>query len=165
MVRETESGAKVLECDCAETEQRFRVRKNDAAAYVVQCLTCGREIRQVRANTPGLQRIPFDETLQETWQRKLKTFWKLQTEQREAQREKENTEWWQRYNLYLKSKDWQERRRLVLERDKYVCQGCMRNKATQVHHLTYEHVTKEFLFELTSLCEACHRRIHPRNTL
>lgn len=66
----------------------------------------------------------------------------------------------ERYREYLKSDQWLHRRDLVLERDQYKCQACLCNKATQVHHLTYNHVYEEFMYELTSVCESCHRRIH-----
>ena len=39
----------------------------------------------------------------------------------------------------------------------------MKNKATQVHHLTYQHVFAEFAFELVAVCDECHARLHPRN--
>lgn len=63
------------------------------------------------------------------------------------------------YNEYLASDLWQTKRRLVLERDKYVCQSCIKAKAIQVHHLSYEHVFNEPLFELTSVCIRCHEII------
>lgn len=70
-------------------------------------------------------------------------------------------EWWQRYNAYLSSVAWKRKRSLVLERDNYVCQGCMQQRATQAHHLTYAHVGHELLFELVSVCDTCHHTLHP----
>lgn len=168
-VTETTWGTKQLACDCATNEIRFRLRNNGVGAYVYQCLTCGREMRQIGKNTPEVQalatRTPFDESLLEGWQRKLRLFHELQFQQRQQQRIQEeddkNAEWWRQYTAYLKTPQWAEKRRLVLERDKYVCQGCLRSRASHVHHLTYEHVRNELLFELISLCTACHRRIHP----
>lgn len=65
------------------------------------------------------------------------------------------------YAGYLLTGPWREKRRLALERDNYVCQGCLLATATTVHHLTYTHVQAEFLFELVSVCDECHRRLHP----
>ena len=61
----------------------------------------------------------------------------------------------EKYRKYLLSERWLWIRRAVLDRDKYRCQICGSN-AEEVHHLTYEHLENEFLFELVSLCRRCH---------
>jgi 5-methylcytosine-specific restriction endonuclease McrA len=68
--------------------------------------------------------------------------------------------WWLMYKEYLKTDKWQNKRAKVLERDKYLCQACLVNKATQVHHLTYEEVTDEPMFDLISICSPCHEKLH-----
>lgn len=64
------------------------------------------------------------------------------------------------YRQYLESADWATMRNRVLERDKHLCQGCLRERATQVHHLSYKNLRREFAFELISVCDTCHERIH-----
>jgi 5-methylcytosine-specific restriction endonuclease McrA len=64
------------------------------------------------------------------------------------------------YALYLQSPEWQARRRLTLERDKYKCQGCLTAPATQVHHKNYDHRGDELLYDLVSLCRSCHEKTH-----
>lgn len=64
------------------------------------------------------------------------------------------------YAEYLKSEEWALRRDLVMARAKNRCEGCGLRAASEVHHLTYEHVTQEFLFELVALCGDCHERAH-----
>lgn len=64
------------------------------------------------------------------------------------------------YRQYLHSPTWAELRNRVLERDKHLCQGCLRNRATQVHHRTYQNLFQEFAFELEAVCDDCHIRIH-----
>ena len=64
------------------------------------------------------------------------------------------------YQEYLKSEQWQQLRRKVLRRDLHICQGCLAQPASEVHHTTYGHVRSEFVFELVSLCRDCHRRLH-----
>lgn len=54
------------------------------------------------------------------------------------------------YGEYLQSEDWWERRNLVMERAAGRCEGCRKAEPVDVHHLTYEHVTHEFLFELVA---------------
>ena len=81
---------------------------------------------------------------------------------REAtERAERDREWRVWYDRYLESPAWAERRRLVLERAGGKCEGCRKRLATQVHHLTYEHVGNELLFELVAVCRDCHERIHP----
>jgi hypothetical protein len=65
------------------------------------------------------------------------------------------------YQDYLSSPAWKHRRDLVLWRSRGICEGCQSSKATEVHHLTYEHVGEELLFELVAVCRACHEKIHP----
>lgn len=60
------------------------------------------------------------------------------------------------YEEYMKSPEWFSLRETVLIRDSYTCQICF-NKAEEVHHLTYKHFKKEYLFELISLCKTCHK--------
>jgi 5-methylcytosine-specific restriction endonuclease McrA len=64
------------------------------------------------------------------------------------------------YQAYLKSPAWSMRRRQVFLRCGGVCEGCGRKPMEEVHHLTYEHVGWEFLWELKGLCTDCHQRIH-----
>ena len=79
-----------------------------------------------------------------------------------ADQERRDREWWQWYDKYLASPEWLARRHAVLKRDGHLCQGCLRNTATQVHHLTYERVGGEMLFDLVSVCKACHEKIHEK---
>ena len=62
------------------------------------------------------------------------------------------------YGKYLDSPAWSNLRKHILERDGYLC-ICGR-KATEVHHKTYERTGKEYLSDLVSLCELCHRLVH-----
>lgn len=66
---------------------------------------------------------------------------------------------YENYKDYLRSPEWRRKRKLVLKRDLYICQACLVNSATEVHHITYEHVFNEFLFELVSVCRHCHENI------
>jgi len=68
--------------------------------------------------------------------------------------------WLARYKEYRKTPEWKRKRALILKRDKHQCQGCSTAPATQAHHLTYFHVGEEFLFELVTVCNSCHKRLH-----
>jgi 5-methylcytosine-specific restriction endonuclease McrA len=73
----------------------------------------------------------------------------------------QDEEWWRRYDEYLSTDEWHQRRRLVLERDGGICQNCRAARATQAHHLSYRNVGNEFLWELVAVCDDCHVCCHP----
>jgi hypothetical protein len=70
-----------------------------------------------------------------------------------------NDEAWDKYNEYLNSEKWKLKRKKVLERDNYLCQACLTNRAEQIHHLTYNNIYDEPLYELLSVCKRCHMKI------
>lgn len=64
------------------------------------------------------------------------------------------------YQAYLASTRWAAKREAVMRRCGGVCEGCGEATATEVHHLSYDHVYDEFLWELVAVCAECHRRAH-----
>jgi len=68
-----------------------------------------------------------------------------------------------KYGEYLLTEEWRKKRQLVLNRCKNMCEGCGINQAEAVHHLTYEHIYDEFLFELIGICNKCHAKIHDKS--
>lgn len=65
------------------------------------------------------------------------------------------------YKEYIESDWWKDLRKRILIRDKHTCQIC-KNRAEEVHHLTYAHKGSEYHFELVSLCSDCHlKHYHP----
>lgn len=68
--------------------------------------------------------------------------------------------WPELYRDYLRSHEWAMLRAKVMRRAQHCCEGCGDTRPTEVHHLTYENVTREFLFELVALCTECHERLH-----
>lgn len=82
----------------------------------------------------------------------------------EKQQKTEQELWWSNYTKYLQTMHWYDLRKQVLERDKYLCQACLKGKATQVHHLSYtlfNSIGKSMAFELIAICYPCHKTIHP----
>jgi 5-methylcytosine-specific restriction endonuclease McrA len=49
-----------------------------------------------------------------------------------------------------------------LERDDYLCQACLTNKAEEIHHLTYENIYDEPLYQLIAVCKRCHDKIEAK---
>lgn len=64
------------------------------------------------------------------------------------------------YIEYLKSTDWHERRKELMEEANWVCSECG-EKATQLHHLSYENLGEEELeIDVVPLCKDCHKEKH-----
>jgi hypothetical protein len=64
------------------------------------------------------------------------------------------------YDEYLKTPQWRAKRAKVLERCGGLCEGCREKTAKEVHHLTYDHLFDELLFELVGVCADCHAKAH-----
>lgn len=65
-----------------------------------------------------------------------------------------------KYQLYLTSPEWRDKRVLALQRDNNICQDCKMKSADEVHHLTYDNLFNEPLEDLKSLCGQCHKAAH-----
>jgi 5-methylcytosine-specific restriction endonuclease McrA len=64
------------------------------------------------------------------------------------------------YVEYLKSEDWQERRKEMMEEANWECYECG-EKATQLHHLNYNNIGFELLYvDVVPLCNKCHKEVH-----
>lgn len=167
-----ESWSEYWDCRHPQTEIRWRIRRNGVGCWSVQCLHCGRELRQVAKNSPQArsiaERIPFDEDLADQIQEDFKreseqrmTEWREEQEAQKHARQKDADSWRERYENYLKTPQWRKRRDLVMQRANGMCEGCGQRRATQVHHKTYEHLENELLFELVAVCFQCHCILHP----
>lgn len=133
----------------------LRQRLNHAGAVTIgwQCLECGcwKAVKRSAVSAPG-SLPPFDPGIATRMQEARRLLW-----------EEEKTEkirgWWERYDRYLKSERWKKKRVAVLARDGKVCRACLVREASQAHHLSYEHVGDEPLFDLVAVCSECHDRI------
>ncbi|MDE2104664.1 MAG: hypothetical protein KGL39_45935 [Patescibacteria group bacterium] len=125
-------------------------------AYQYQCLTCGMECGTRKASEVerlNLPTGPWDDSIYQKW-------WAAQQVSYNQKKADEKAEWFKWYNAYLTTPEWKAKREKVLDRAKGLCEGCGNRRAIQSHHLTYEHVGNEFLWELVAVCEACHLRFH-----
>jgi len=62
---------------------------------------------------------------------------------------------------YLASKEWQDKRKLVLTRDNYTCQHCGSTHNLNVHHMRgYDLIPFEPISYLLTLCSTCHTKEH-----
>lgn len=80
----------------------------------------------------------------------------------------------EKYQAYLCSREWAEKREAVRERCGGICERCENLSMDAVHHLTYARKYEESLEDLQSICRFCHEYTHgklsvdpahPRNKL
>lgn len=61
------------------------------------------------------------------------------------------------YIEYLRSPLWRLKRQEAIEWAQNKCTVCGSQRRLQVHHLTYERLGKEHLFDLQVVCKECHK--------
>lgn len=139
---------------------RTRVIRNGSIQYRRQCLDCGQAIGNMipKAIATLEAEGSFDESLFEEKKRES-------MERQKAKWQDEREGWWDWYSHYLESDAWKIRRRKVLQRCNGICEGCHEAPVAEVHHLTYENVGQELLYQLVGLCDNCHQIAHLENPL
>jgi hypothetical protein len=65
-----------------------------------------------------------------------------------------------KYQAYLCSREWSEKKAAVLARSGGVCERCHQHPVDHTHHLTYQNKYKERLEELAGWCKGCHDFTH-----
>jgi len=146
-------------------ELRKLITSNQSVQIRPQCLICGLPAGPTRKKAEftaeELAGLPlWDKEIASRHQGERSAAY---TVLRDAEENRVRGAWLAEYNKYLRSPEWKRKRALAMKRDGFWCQGCLEQKATQAHHLTYEHVCHEFLFELVSVCDDCHTRLHGNN--
>jgi 5-methylcytosine-specific restriction endonuclease McrA len=151
-------------CPHTRTEARRRVSDTGRVSYWLQCLHCGSfsKGQVAKATLADPDAVPdADDTLSDAYhaaRRRRQAAIEQRHVRIQKQEQAEHRRW---YDQYRKSPRWQTNRRAVMERAQGLCEGCRRRPATEVHHLTYDNVGNEFLWELKAVCSHCHRRCHP----
>lgn len=144
-----------------------RERSNGAIFYQSFCSLCGepgavqkkKELteQQIKIASSNCNYEYIQDLRNEHNKQKLEKYNKYIAKARD-----EVSETWQNwyYNEYLQSSVWKEKASKVKKRAKGVCECCLERKAEQIHHLSYQHVGREPLFELVAICTECHKDIH-----
>ena len=156
-----------MDCVTHESHLVRKVAANGASQFTYQCQRCG-QIDYSRTGrgpwvakpaTIDVDALPlWSDSLQEASISAVRL-------QAEAQRAERDQEWWDSYHDYLNSGEWRQKRIRVLRRDGHLCQGCLENVATDVHHMTYDRLFSELLCDLISLCPECHQKCHPHKDI
>jgi len=151
-------------CPHEMIEVRRSIVGHGQIQYRNQCLDCGDLIGSAIAKAKVvlpvkdhdielLNRVTLDRAnaIAEIW---LRHYWR--------QKERDS-KWWKNYKQYLQTDQWKRKRELVLDRANQLCEGCRERPATEVHHLTYDRVFDEFLYDLVAMCDVCHAKCHPES--
>lgn len=69
----------------------------------------------------------------------------------------------EKYQAYLCSREWSEKKEAVRKRCNGVCERCKVNAMNAVHHLTYERKYAERLDDLQAICNGCHDFTHAKS--
>jgi 5-methylcytosine-specific restriction endonuclease McrA len=157
--------AAVYDEKCAHDwrEIRRRVSSSGRVSFWAQCMVCGSCYGNAiaRANVPDADNVPdFDPDLHKQWYAERQERLDGVNQKHIRLQKAEKAGWWRWYDQYLKSTAWRLRRDAVMTRAGGVCEGCRTRPAAQVHHLTYDNVGNEFLWELVAVCMPCHERLH-----
>ena len=148
------------DCDHPNTELRAK-RISTGIQYKQQCLVCGRAASNaIKHDEVKVFPPEWDEQIAMRWEAAARERHQADLDARDGQISTESLERRETYQRYLCSTEWRERRRLALLRDRNICQGCLNARAVEVHHLTYAHIGRELMYELVSLCSACHETAH-----
>jgi len=140
---------------------RFR-QINDTFTLRMQCFTCyqlhGKAFKKTEVQNFDSLIVSMPEmTMNDRW-RERDRFMKFINDSK-AKISRNN------YSNYLSSESWKNKRKEILKRDSYICQGCLTENATEVHHITYNNIGDELYFQLISLCSDCHAKVHNPTTL
>lgn len=167
-------------CNTCETKNPFPVETKDPKQSTIllrkrpiaggghqyrwQCQICGHSVGNAVSQRIVLERWGepplFDEGLIETWRQKKESERLDLQLAREEDRGLESEEFRNWYGAYLLTPRWRAKRQAVIRRCKNTCEGCGKFPVSEVHHLTYQHVGNEFLWELVGICEFCHTQAH-----
>lgn len=157
-----------LTCDKCQSENLSFVRyvfSNDTQHLRKQCNDCGRVLSKGYKRTV----VPDFWSLPEVDEVKRKHLWDtikkislaksilLDFRLKRIAKDKEYYK-----NVYLLSSEWGIKRQAVMDAYNWECQKCD-EKATQLHHTTYDNIFKEKFEDLLPLCRSCHEKEHQKS--
>jgi len=138
-----------------------KVSSNGGKTYYPQCKKCGMQADYIGSSKLSIAEKSAAEQFNERasrahWDAMQSHMAKWDASIRIRQKEK----WWAWYDQYLQSEIWRKKRVSVMARSNGICSACRCAQATQVHHMTYDRVGAEPLFDLVAVCDSCHEQLH-----
>lgn len=154
--------ASVFDCQHEQVEYRIRTIKGGARQLIRQCVKCGCAVGNAAKMDPNASAPDWDAALSDRAHAEMEEIRSRIYEIALDRTANLETEGYADYEEYLASSKWARKRTAVLERDQDLCQACLNRQATEVHHLTYERIFDEPMFDLVAICRPCHERLHKK---
>lgn len=151
-------------CEHAEHSIRKKLAADGTLRYRSQCHRCGAGVGTwiAKSKIPFTPIADWDDDLADAWQEKINQHWQRHRQEIDQARASQGAEWRRRYEEHLRSSKWAALRERVMKRCNRVCEGCGLRQARHVHHLTYDRMGNEMLFDLVGICIECHEQVHGR---
>jgi len=140
---------------------RYKLTSDNRIFIVKQCSNCNYQ-PSGKYKKSDIENLDYKINIGEIKESLPDTNWEEYRVYRNFELNQEGLKRREEYNDYLKSDKWYKIRQVVLERDNFLCQGCLENRATDVHHKNYNTLFNEVLFDLISVCRTCHLKIHSK---
>jgi len=141
-----------------KTDEDYFINPKNYSVYN-QCQNCGSKVGTALKDTGSLDIETFDRELQERGLKERSDIKNLSGEIEERRKKRRHLNFEIEYEEYLKSERWKKIRQIVLDKDNNLCQSCLVEVATEVHHTDGQFRFNEPLFSLVSVCSDCHRVI------
>jgi hypothetical protein len=144
-------------CRCDSKTLYRRRLANDVVIVGMACPICGSWGAVPKKAVSEIEQLPwYDEGIRDE-------YWKQRHERQldvlAEKRVQRDAQFFEEHSRYLHSPAWLRRREMVLKRAGHTCEACLSRRATEVHHVTYEHWQNEPLFDLRAVCHSCHEDI------
>lgn len=157
--------AKRMSCQHGDAVPRLKgVKPSGSPWYRFQCAECGAPLQPTQLKHLIVRQYEEKGGYVELWDPDAEQRFLSEVRGYAAEIRKrygwDNPSWWLRYDQYLRSSEWRCLRAQILARDGYMCRLCNCNRATQIHHTTYERVGRELPEDLLSVCQSCHDALH-----
>jgi len=155
---------KKINCEkCNSTNLEFVKYKfkNGTINIRQQCFDCGRlHLHNFKRKNFKLENLSFvNKKLKNEFSNKMQNLGKIKSIFFNYSSLHKDRKWKYYFNVYLKSDEWKHKRELLMNYYKWECQEC-NNKATDIHHKTYDNIFCEKFEDLIPLCRKCHNKKH-----
>lgn len=154
------TNASLYDCEHPESELRDRNIKGGSIQRLLQCKTCGRAAGNPIKRDPSETVPEWDNGLWDRANKECEEFRQDIVDAAIQLTDELAIQGYSDYQEYLASPKWAVKRKAVFDRDSNICQACLSREATEVHHLTYDRIFEEPMFDLVSICRECHEKLH-----
>jgi len=148
-------------CDHSSTTLTRKHSSNGVVRFVRQCDRCGADKgvvpKQSLSEAERGSAPDFDRARESAW---MKARWERHGQLVEQADAVEKRDWDGWYEEYRKSPEWRAKVKKVMRRAHGKCEGCAEAGAVDAHHITYDRVGGEMLFDLVAICRKCHEQVH-----